>query len=344
MGVFVLGMHRSGTSAVTRVVNLLGVPIGRADSLMPVQPDNPAGFWEHLGLMDVNDAVLARLGGTWDAPPDPPGVAADVDDLRERARAEFAATYDTDHWVFKDPRVSLLLPFWRDLLGDGHVGIVVLRNPLDIAASLARRNRFAVSYSLALWEHYTRTVLSDSAGLPVLVVDYDALLDDPQAATGALAGFLAAHHQLAGTADTAAIEASLAAGLRHSRHDHAALADDPRVTAEQRGLYGAAAALTGAHDRFDAGALPSVSVTTPVLLRARRDPSTAELRTVDDLCRQLGNAEAAVGERTAEASSMRATVDGVHAALGYTEIGRLEQVALGAARRARRLQQRLARR
>src|SRR3954451_19723384 len=111
MGVYVLGMHRSGTSAVTRVVNLLGVPIGRADRLMPVQADNPAGFWEHLALMEVNDAVLARLGGTWDAPP-PADATAELDDLRKTARQEFDATYDGDRWVFKDPRVSLLVAFW----------------------------------------------------------------------------------------------------------------------------------------------------------------------------------------------------------------------------------------
>src|SRR5687767_5877934 len=121
-------MHRSGTSAVTRVINLLGVPIGRADKLMPVQADNPAGFWEHLALMDVNDAVLERLGGRWDAPPPRPVSPINVDDLRETARAEFYATYDGTRWVFKDPRVSLLLPFWRSVLDDSRsVAVIVLR-------------------------------------------------------------------------------------------------------------------------------------------------------------------------------------------------------------------------
>src|SRR4051812_46248926 len=131
MGVYVLGMHRSGTSAVTRVVNLLGVPIGRPERLMIARDDNPAGFWEHGGLMDVNDALLARLGGSWDAPPERARGDVDLGDLAARARHEFDATYDGDRFVYKDPRVTVLLPFWRAVLGErATVAIVVLRNPL----------------------------------------------------------------------------------------------------------------------------------------------------------------------------------------------------------------------
>jgi hypothetical protein len=343
VGVFVLGMHRSGTSAVTRVVNLLGVPIGRTDSLMPVQADNPAGFWEHVGLMEVNDAILTRLGGSWDAPP-AHDTTADLGELRARAQSEFAATYDAKRWVFKDPRVSLLLPFWRDLLGDGHVAVIVVRNPLDIAVSLARRQGFARSYSLALWEHYTRAVLRDASGLPALVVDYDALVDDPPRGTALLREFLAAHDELVAPGDVDAIDAFLAAGLRHSRHDRAALDRDERVTSEQRALYDAAMWLTGAHQRFDGGTLPPESPTTPVLLEARRDARSAELLAVDALCGQLGEAEAQLTQTTGDVAAMRGTVEAVEAALGHREIGRLERTALGAARRARRLQQRFTRR
>src|SRR5690242_11315077 len=219
MGVVVLGMHRSGTSAVTRVVNLLGVPIGREDRLMPVQADNPAGFWEHLALMDVNDAVLARLGGAWDAPTlvDPSFATSDAfADLRERARAEFDATYDGDRWVFKDPRVSVLMPFWRAVLGDEHVMLVVLRNPLDIAASLARRQGLPAVYTLALWERYMRLVQRDAAGSTAFVLDYDALLDDPAPVLGPLQQFLTKHDEVVDAPQLDAVHASLVGSLRHT--------------------------------------------------------------------------------------------------------------------------------
>jgi hypothetical protein len=351
MGVFVLGMHRSGTSAVTRVVNLLGVPIGRVDRLMPVRPDNPAGFWEHLALMDVNDAVLERLGGSWDAPPQPDATVAsraDFADLRGKARDEFDATYEGDRWVFKDPRVSLLLPFWRAVLDDPnhHVAMIVLRNPLDIAASLARRDQFAVPYSLALWEHYTRAALRDAAGLPVLVVDYDELVDDGARGTDALHDFLGAHDQLEGDADRGAIGAFLAAGLRHSRHGQAEVEQDERVTDEQRRLCDATAALVGRHDRFDIAieTLPAVSPSTPSLIEARRSPATPERSTLDAITRLLGTTEAGLQACEREREAMRGTFDAVDATLGYTAIGRLERAALGAARRARRVQERFSRR
>jgi hypothetical protein len=345
MGVYVLGMHRSGTSAVTRVVNLLGVPIGRAERLMVARDDNPAGFWEHVGLMDVNDAVLARLGGAWDAPPDAARGDVQLADLQQRAREEFDATYDGTRFVFKDPRVSLLLPFWRSVLGERATSaVIVLRNPLDIAQSLLHRNELAVSYSLALWEHYLRVLLRDVAGMPALVVDYDALVDAPAPTTDALRSFLRVHDELGGEADEGAIGAFLAGGMRHSHSDRARLDTDARVTAEQRALHDATVALVGNHDVFATPPIGDASPSTPALIAARRSPSTPELAALDAMTRALGAAEAQYDACAHEAAAMRGTYTAVETTLGYSEIGRLERAALGLAGRARRTKRRLARR
>ena len=66
VALLVLGMHRSGTSALTRVLNLLGVALG--DDLMPPGPDNPLGFWEHQGIVSVHEALFAELDRRWDDP------------------------------------------------------------------------------------------------------------------------------------------------------------------------------------------------------------------------------------------------------------------------------------
>ena len=90
MGTVVVGMHRSGTSAVTRVIDALGAPAGR--SLLPALPENPQGFWEVAPLMDLNDELLEHLGGSWDAPPAPdPGWQADaaIGGFASRAREVF---------------------------------------------------------------------------------------------------------------------------------------------------------------------------------------------------------------------------------------------------------------
>ncbi|MEX0585828.1 MAG: hypothetical protein WD176_04250, partial [Pirellulales bacterium] len=61
----VLGMHRSGTSLVTRLLNLLGVDLGVSAALRPADRFNPTGYWEHQAFIDINDELLRRLGGSW---------------------------------------------------------------------------------------------------------------------------------------------------------------------------------------------------------------------------------------------------------------------------------------
>jgi hypothetical protein len=64
-GVAVLGMHRSGTSAAARVVNLLGVPLLASDDLLPADGVNPRGYWESERLLRANDELLEAAGGSW---------------------------------------------------------------------------------------------------------------------------------------------------------------------------------------------------------------------------------------------------------------------------------------
>jgi len=61
--ILVLGMHRSGTSALTRVLNLRGADLGR-DLLAP-KDDNELGFWENQTILDLHEKLLAQLGATW---------------------------------------------------------------------------------------------------------------------------------------------------------------------------------------------------------------------------------------------------------------------------------------
>src|SRR5262245_46357503 len=74
MPICVAGIHRSGTSMITRLLHCCGVSLGAADDLLPAAPDNPAGFWENRRFLAVNDMLLMALGGSWSAPPPfPPG-------------------------------------------------------------------------------------------------------------------------------------------------------------------------------------------------------------------------------------------------------------------------------
>src|SRR5260370_25495880 len=110
-------MHRSGTSLVTRLVNLLGVYLGPAERMLEPRPDNPKGFWEHQEINDINDELFARFGGSYFSPPDFPIGWQDspkLQDLRERASKLFAEEFaNVPSWGWKDPRTLLTPAFWR---------------------------------------------------------------------------------------------------------------------------------------------------------------------------------------------------------------------------------------
>jgi hypothetical protein len=70
LGVAVLGMSRSGTSAVTRMFAMAGFFAGRDEDLMAASDANPTGHWENLNVFRLNESILSRLGGTWFDPPE----------------------------------------------------------------------------------------------------------------------------------------------------------------------------------------------------------------------------------------------------------------------------------
>lgn len=176
--VCVAGMHRSGTSLVARVVNLLGVDFGPEDDLMEPKPDNPAGFWESLSISGFNDDLLAELGGRWDRPPMPdPGweTAERFDSWRERAQAIVEERFTGPVAGWKDPRMSLLLPFWQTVVPIDAV-VLSIRDPREVAASLAARDGMDASQSAELWSRY---VVSGLVSAPeALVVSYRQFFSD----------------------------------------------------------------------------------------------------------------------------------------------------------------------
>src|SRR6185312_15331109 len=110
--ILVLGMHRSGTSALTGMLRCLGVALGH--DLMPATADNPRGYWEHAGIVAIHQQAMGAHGMAWDdIRAMPPELAHDrgmADRIAEILSAEFAGS---PLWAVKDPRLSRLLPLWR---------------------------------------------------------------------------------------------------------------------------------------------------------------------------------------------------------------------------------------
>ena len=238
-GVIVLGMHRSGTSAAAGLLNDIGIKLGRDDDLMPGDEANEKGYWESAKLADFQELLLVELGGSWDAPPIlKPGWERDLRLLRlaGRGRRLFHRLYgDLQQWGWKDPRTCLLLPFWRRSLSLSPIVVVVHRNPLEVAASLAARDGFTTERSLALWERYNRSLLANAVGSPVLVLSYDDLTQKAGHVTKALKGFLQANGLVTVESPPAPI-GFIDPQLRHSFFDSNDLAEEPLVSEGQRRL------------------------------------------------------------------------------------------------------------
>ena len=112
----ILGMHRSGTSMLSRVCNLLGAELG--PDIMPPGPDNPSGFWEHRGIVELNDRLLADLGLAWDDPlPLPEGWQSRPETRHTQERLREVLRHDFGNAplpAVKDPRICRLVPLWQE--------------------------------------------------------------------------------------------------------------------------------------------------------------------------------------------------------------------------------------
>jgi hypothetical protein len=203
----VVGMHRSGTSAVTRVVNLLGVPLGRADDIYTAK-DNPSGHWESRQLCALNNVILNVFGGFDMATPPMPRSwlrSRRAEHLQGVMRATFDDVYRGERWLWKDPRICLTLPLWREVLND-FCAVFVVRDAGPVMRSLHRRDGgYPLLYCYALWDDYNRRAVAALSGLRVVTVDFDAMLQDPLHQVKLLSeGLCSVGVQLNGEIDTAA--------------------------------------------------------------------------------------------------------------------------------------------
>lgn len=238
--IVVLGMHRSGTSALTRGLTVLGVGLG--DDLSPAAPDNPRGFWEEPAVIQLSDDVLASNGVRWDSfwPEWSGAGAADVDPFRARlGEVMRRGLARSALYGVKDPRLCRLLPVWQTVAGELglDVGYVLaVRNPLSIAHSLEARDGLATEKSLYLWLEHTVAAMLATEGKRRVFVEYERLLEDPARELRRVARTLALPPpdavELARYTSEFVDE-----GLCHARFTDGDLSDDRRVPAPVRLAY-----------------------------------------------------------------------------------------------------------
>ena len=262
-----LGMHRSGTSALARALRSLGASWG-----------TDADFHgEHRLLRQVNNDLLEAFGGSWDTPPQfPPEWTA-----RPESRAlDRAAKEAVDQLllhvpaVWKDPRACLTMPFWSPLLPDSPI-VLIFREPREVAGSLATRNKFGLGHSYALWERHNSDALGYAVGRRTVVVSYRELVESPESTLRDLTEALT-RWGIAGLRDPGEVDTELRSDSR--KHDARDLPPYTSVTDPQRALLHLLEASRGVHDSF---ALPEP--------RPELSPIGLELI---EVCSQLRAAEA----------------------------------------------------
>jgi hypothetical protein len=203
----VVGMHRSGTSLTASLIREMGVTFGPTESMMAAHPaDNAAGYMEQRPLQQLNDSILSAMGGDWMNPPElGPGWqdSEPVRALASGAAEQLATLYPEEgRWGWKDPRTSLTLPFWQELIGPMDY-VICLRSPAAVAASLELRYNkgirkvrpllrpgFRRRNWYRLWLRYTEDALRHTEGSRRLVVVYEDYHHERDAVIGRLADFL----------------------------------------------------------------------------------------------------------------------------------------------------------
>ena len=180
--IMVLGMHRSGTSALTRMLSLLGADPGK-ELLEAQEGVNEQGFWEHRELVEINEALLTELGTHWyDFRPLAAGwwEQKNLTSLRARARQFLDTAFESEELaVIKDPRLCILLPFWEPLIrqaGWQPSAVIATRAPWEVAASLCRRDPLDESTANLLWLRYFHDAELGSRDIDRCLVDYQDLL------------------------------------------------------------------------------------------------------------------------------------------------------------------------
>lgn len=186
MQIFVIGMHRSGTSNLARVLNLLGASLGDEEKLAFSAPGqtpemNAKGLWERLDVITANERLLQVSDSSWfkvsSLNPDKFDKEA-LRHFRESAQPIVAELDRQQPWVIKDPRLCLTFSAWKPLVKKP-VCVFCLRNPIAIAASHRKRDTFGLQFGIALWEKYLRCAVRATVDVPRFAVRYEDVMDDP---------------------------------------------------------------------------------------------------------------------------------------------------------------------
>ena len=182
--ILILGMHRSGTSALTRALNLLGAAAPKR--LMLPNEWNPRGFWESKHLFAIHECLLTSVGSCWHDYQrlDPVWLETEAERQRHRERIKDGISQEfgeSPSFVLKDPRICRFVPLILSILDELNarpVAVLQIRNPLEVAFSLRQRDGFTLPKSLLMWLRHVLDAEYSSRSIQRFFLHYESLLLD----------------------------------------------------------------------------------------------------------------------------------------------------------------------
>ncbi len=218
--IFVLGMGRSGTSAITRVLSLCGARL--PEPLLGASDSNLTGHWEPIDAININNAFLSRHGASWYDPTlrlqgEIAFSAQEKEAYIEQIRTFIENNHAGSLLVIKEPRIAALACFWFEASRRASIAakvVIPIRHPDQVAASLAARDGVSAELANALWLKYNFLAERSSRKLPRVFIEYANFLSDWRKEIGRMSERLAV--DLRG-ADEAAISGFLDPELRRQR-------------------------------------------------------------------------------------------------------------------------------
>ena len=243
--IFVVGAGRSGTSAITRGLQALGVELG--DRLKAPTQKNPTGFFEDRDLLRIAKRMRSELGLRAESVSlvDPSDWSrAEVDALADEAVSTIRNRF-VQHpiWGFKYAQTLRMLPFWETVAARAGIElsfVVAARNPLSVASSRTKldplrglQEKTDLEWLVNVVPYFRRMREHRFA-----VAEYDLLMEDPRTQLARLADRLS----IPTDDDTQrGIEAFanefLKPGMRHTRFKDDDLERDPRLNPLVRDAY-----------------------------------------------------------------------------------------------------------
>lgn len=220
--IFVLGMHRSGTSAVTRLLNLLGAELGK-ELLAAQEAVNEKGFWEHKELVRINEDILTTLDSAWfdfSSYPSDWWTQPYFERFKKQIQSFVDSTFSfSELAALKDPRLCRLFPLWREALqfsGKKLKTVLVLRHPDEVVASMCRRDPFTRETAYLLWAVYVRDAELASRAMPRSIVQYQSILEDWRSIAGQIGSALEIEWHGLNDATVKRIDEEISPDLKHN--------------------------------------------------------------------------------------------------------------------------------